>query len=207
MDTWRNLRFSYNCNFGAWQAGSACDTLRATMPIRINTRLRVETAQTARPRGKALLAATALLAMALILLWLDRGFGVYAATGLFWNEAPGAVVDASRSSVPVIEFATPDGATHRFREDYIQTCRNSRKFCFVRSFQLGEQVPVVYSPRNPERAYVHDWALYASVLGFFLELVLAFFMVLMAMVAVRRRPMEESVEFSSSGTDPWREDA
>lgn len=148
-----------------------------------------------RPRGKALFCGVVLLAMAMTLLWLDRGFAVYTATGLFWDEAPGIVTDAAIRSVPTIAFSTPDGAEHRFKEDYDKLCRGSRKFCYVRSFQLGEQVPVVYYSKQPERAYVHDWALYGSILGFLMDLMLTVLLVLMLAAALLwRKPMRASVK-------------
>lgn len=165
------------------------------MPITYKTRLKVESRQVSRPRGKALLAAITLLGMAMTLLWLDRGFAEYTFTGFLWDEAQGTVSDATNSSVPTIAFSTPDGASHEFKEDYIRLCRGSRRFSYVRSFQLGEQVPVVYNPKQPERAYVHDWALYGSILGFLLDAFLTVLLVLMLLAVARRRSVQAEIQF------------
>lgn len=166
------------------------------MPITLKTSWRVETRQPARPRGVRILCGTALLAMAAALLWIDRGFADYTVTGLFWNQAQGTVIEARNSSVPTIEFTTPDGVTHDFKEDYILLCGGSRRFCWMRDFTLGQQVPVVYKPQNPSRAYIHDEALYGSVLGFLADLVVSLLLVLLVLAAVRRRPIQASVQFS-----------
>jgi hypothetical protein len=76
---------------------------------------------------------------------------------------------SSNSSAPTIEFSTPEGASHQFSEDYILLCTGRRSFCYARNFTLGQQVPVVYDPARPERAFVHDWALTATVITVFLE--------------------------------------
>lgn len=172
------------------------------MPITFSTRISVETRQGTRPRGGALLAVFVLLAMAVILLWLDRGFAEYTMTGILWDQAQGTVVDATNNSVPTVEFSTPDGATHQFKEDYILLCQGSRRFCFVRSFQLGEQVPVVYNPQRPARAYIHDEALYGSVLGFFVDAILALLLVPMMIIAVRRKPMQATIQFGGDEIEP-----
>ncbi|HTX75479.1 MAG TPA: DUF3592 domain-containing protein [Terracidiphilus sp.] len=174
------------------------------MSITFRTSFKVETRQTPlapRSPGVRLMAGIVLLAMAATLLWLDRGFADYTVTGLFWDQAQGTVVDARNNAVPTIEFSTPDGATHGFKEDYILLCGGSRRFCVIRDFTLGEQVPVVYKPRDPSRAYVHDWALYASVLGFFVDLVATLLLLLLLFLAVRRKPIEASIQFGGSEID------
>jgi hypothetical protein len=171
------------------------------MPIRISgsTRIGIEERREQRPRGVALLAGTILLAGTVWLLWMNRGFAEYALTGIFWEKAQGTVVDVTHSyrptSRPIVEFSTPDGARHAFTEDYLQLCGHRRTFCFVRSFDPSEQVPVVYNPREPAQAYIHDWALFATVLSVFLEAGAAVLLALVMVVLVRRRPIEATVRF------------
>lgn len=167
------------------------------MPIIFRSSFRVETRQASRPRGVRVLAGTALLAMAAALLWIDSGFADYMVTGLFWNQTQGTVVEARNSSVPTVEFSTADGVTRDFKEDYILLCGGSRRFCWIRDFTLGQQVPVVYKPKNPSRAYIHDEALYGSVLGFLADADVSSLLLLMVLAALRHKPIQTSVQFNS----------
>jgi hypothetical protein len=133
---------------------------------------------------------------------INRGFADYALTGWFWNQTGGTVMDAASTSTPTIEFTTPDGATHEFREDYIILCQGKRSFCFIRDFDPGQQVPVVYNPGSPKMAYVHDWALSSTVITVFLETAAELFFVLMMVVMVRRRPIRAAVRFGGDEDEP-----
>lgn len=127
------------------------------------------------------------------------------ADGALLREGPGhgRRCDAqlqTPTSRPIVEFSTPGGARYAFTEDYVRLCRGRRSFCFVPSFEPGEQVPVVYNPRDPARAYIHDWVLLATVLTVFLEAGAALLLALMMVVLVRRRPIEATIRFG--GADP-----
>jgi hypothetical protein len=170
-----------------------------TMSFRISgsTRVSIAPRTEQKPRGVALLGGTILLVGVVWLLWVQRGFAEYALTGIFWDEAQGTVVDATHrsrnTSKPIVEFSTPDGAMHAFTEDYVRLCGGRRSFCFIRSFEPGEQVPVVYNPREPAQAYIHDWALFATVLTVFLEACAAALLALMLVALVRRRAIKATV--------------
>jgi Protein of unknown function (DUF3592) len=175
------------------------------MSIRINgsTRIALAPRTKQRPRRVAFLGGTILLIGLIWLLWMQRGFAEYALTGIFWEKAQGTVINLTHASTsksgttsrPIIEFATPDGRRYAFTEDYVRLCGHRRSFCFIRSFDPGEQVPVVYNPREPMQAYIHDWALSATVLTVFLEGGAALLLVLMMVVLARRRPIEAEVRF------------
>ena len=174
------------------------------MPIRISgsTRIAIGEREEQKRPGVAILGGMILLAGAVWLLWMNRGFAEYALTGIFWDKAEGTVVNTANgfrsTSRPTVEFATPDGAIQEFKEDYVRLCGGSRSFCFVRSFDPGEQVPVVYNPREPAQAYIHDWALSATVLTVFLEASAALLLALMMVVLVRRRPIGVTIRFGGN---------
>jgi hypothetical protein len=118
----------------------------------------------------ALLAGLVLLTMDVVLLLLGLGFAEYGLGGfLWWSQANGTVVNASNSSVPTVEFVADDGTLSQFHEDYIALCQTRRSFCWVRSFAVGQRVPVVYDRHDPSRAYIHDWALTANALTWVFE--------------------------------------
>jgi len=175
------------------------------MSVRISgsSRISIETPTEQKRTGVGFLGGTILLAGVVWLLWMQRGFAEYALTGIFWDKAQGTVVDVTHrssstpgpTSRPVVEFSTPDGTLHAFTEDYVRLCGHRRSLCFTRSFDPGEQVPVVYNPREPAQAYIHDWALFATVLTVFLEAGAALLLTLMMVVLVRRRPMQLTVRF------------
>ena len=174
------------------------------MPIRISgsTRIAIEEREEQKRPGVAILGGMILLAGAVWLLWMNRGFAEYALTGIFWDKAEGTVVNATHSSRstsrPIVEFSAADGDRYAFNEDYVRLCGGRRSFCFVRSFDPGEQVPVVYNPREPMQAYIHDWALSATVLTVFLEAGAALLLALMMVVLLRRRPIGVTIRFGGN---------
>ena len=151
-----------------------------------------------RSRSVRLLAAFALLAAGFWLLWINIGFARYAVTGLFWDDAGGTVLNSRTTSSPAIQFTTPDGAAHTFSEDYILLCQSRHSLCFVRTFQPGQFVPVVYDPTAPQRAYIHDWALTSGVMTWFLEAACTLFFALMIAVILRRKPLNASIRIGTN---------
>jgi hypothetical protein len=131
----------------------------------------------------------------LFLLDAHIGFASYAFTGIFRVRGGGTVVTPGTTSVPTVRFATPDGATHTFSEDYILPCSGRGSSCVTRNFTQGETVPVVYDPAVPERAFIHEWALLSNVVAWFLELGAELLFALMAAVAVTRRPLDLQFHF------------
>jgi hypothetical protein len=174
--------------------------LEARVRIEVKGNAKFETADAPPPsrQGKALLAIAALLAAALFLVWMNRGFADYALRGWRWSETEGTVTDASTTSAPTIAFSTPDGAKHAFREDYIILCGSRRSFCFMRNFDPGQQVPVVYDPHAPQAAFVHDWALKSGVITWFLEAGAAILLALM-MLALVKGNIRASVRLNAHG--------
>jgi hypothetical protein len=166
------------------------------MPVRIRTDIGVEQRGSS-PRGVRILAGFVLIAIVAALLWTQRGFAEFALLGNFWEETAGTVVKAADSSVPTIEFTTPDGATHSFSENYWILC-GRRSLCFRRNFTVGEQVPVLYDPKSPRTALVHDWALTATIISLFIEAGVGILLVLMMIVLIRKKPISASIEFSSA---------
>ena len=137
------------------------------MPVRFSYRIRVQSRETATTPGRrqlALLGCLVLFAACVVLLCVNIGFGRYAITGMFWTRTSGTVIASQTTWKPTIEFMAADGATHRFTEDYFLLCGGLRSFCYVRNFDPGETVPVVYDPAAPRAAFVDDWALRAGVL-------------------------------------------
>lgn len=105
------------------------------------------------------------LFMALLLgyLWFNFDFARYAVTGVFWKQTAGTVTSPGTTFEPTIRFEGIDGLSHFFSEDYILVC-SRRVPCWPRGLHQGEVVPVVYDPARPQRAFVHDWALFANIL-------------------------------------------
>ena len=165
------------------------------MSICLSFSSRVEARPSAgpKPRPAALFGGAALLLGALVLLYLNVGFASYALTGIFWARAEGVVTTPGTTSAPVIRFATPDGMTHSFSEDYVLLCGGRYTFCLARDFTQGEAVPVVYDPAVPQRAFIHDWALFASTVSWFIELGAAILFALMLAVAILQRPLRMGV--------------
>lgn len=174
-------------------------SIRISGSTRVGIEGNIEAGREQRRPGVAFLGGAILLAGVVWLLWMNRGFAEYALTGFFWDKAQGTVVDVTHSyrptSRPIVEFSTPDGAMHAFTEDYVRLCGHRRSFCFIRSFDPGEQVPVVYNPREPAHAYIRDWALFVTVLTVFLEAGAALILALMMAVLVRRRPRHATAQF------------
>lgn len=153
---------------------------------------------TPRRRGIALCACALLIACVIFLLWLNLDFGRYAVSGFFWERAEGTVLSSGTTSVPTIQFAAHDGATHRFTEDYIILCGGRGSLCFIRDFRQGEVVPVVYDPSAPQKAFVDDWALSAGIITFFAEATGGMILVLMFAVLLRQRPLQLSLRLGES---------
>lgn len=171
------------------------------MPVRITNRIQVRSlaARSTRSRPKAIFFCAILLAGVALLLWINRGFALYGLTGLFWSQAEGTVIKAEpNNSKPTIQFSTPDGSVYSFSEDYILLCGGSRTFCTIRDFTLGQQVPVVYDPTQPNLAFVHDWALTATVIDVFIEAGFGFLLVLMLAVLLIKKPLRVSMSFDSN---------
>ncbi|MGA7857565.1 MAG: DUF3592 domain-containing protein, partial [Terracidiphilus sp.] len=120
-----------------------------------------------RPTGAAL-GGVVLVVCAISFLWYNIGFARYALTGFLWERTSGIVQDASRTSTPTIQFSTSDGVSHQFKEDYILLCGGRSTFCWIRDFNPGEVVPVVYDPGSPQTAFVYDWALFSGVISWIL---------------------------------------
>lgn len=168
------------------------------MPVRFNTRIEVRS-QSQNRSATRILAGLLLISGALLLLWINRGFALYAATGLFWSRTEGRVVDARNMSTPTVQFTTADGTIESFKEDYVLLCGGRSSFCFVRNFSTGERVPVVFDPSAPQNAYIYDWALTSSVLTWFIVAGALVLFLVMTAAALVRRPFSASVSF---GRDP-----
>jgi hypothetical protein len=149
-------------------------------------------------RSGAILDCALLLAGAIFLVWVNIGFGLYALTGLLWVRTQETVMDSHKTSTPTIQFATRDGAVHLFNENYIILCEGRLSFCFIRDFAPGQVVPVVYDPAAPERAFVHDWALYSGVITWFLEAGAGLALAPIFAAQLRRRPLSFSVRMGRS---------
>jgi hypothetical protein len=118
-------------------------------------------------------------------LWHQIGFAMYAASGFSWIHTNGTVISSHTTTVPTIQFATRDGSPIAFKEDYYLMCH--RDFCFVRSFDPGQVVPVVYDPGVPARAYVYDWALFSNTITWFV--MAGIFLLLVLLVVGIRLPV------------------
>jgi hypothetical protein len=162
------------------------------MPVRIRANFTVRP-QARKRKPLALLAGMLLLLCGAYLVWQGRSFGRYAFTGFLWAPSAGVVISPARTSRPVIQFAGPDGAVHQFKEDYWRVCGQRLSFCFVRDFNPGQIVPVIYEPAAPDRAFVHDWALTAGVLSWFLEAGVLLLLALMMCAALIKQPLGLSV--------------
>jgi Protein of unknown function (DUF3592) len=134
------------------------------MRLTINANSRVTTRAV---RGPGILGAALLVAALIFLLSLRIGFARYAFTAFLWKHANGTVVSLRSTTNPTIQFAANDGP-HAFSEDYFLLC-GRRSLCFRRTFTPGEVVPVVYDPDAPNRAYVYDWALFATIVEWCIE--------------------------------------
>ena len=102
-------------------------------------------------------------------------------------------VDEIVASAPTIQFSTPDGATHSFREDYSSICGGYHSFCSIREFAPGEVVPVVYNPRAPQTAFVHDWALFVTAAKMFFYTGMGLLLALIMAANLTRKPIRDSI--------------
>jgi hypothetical protein len=150
------------------------------MRIAISTSSRLKTSASGSPRRTMLFLAL-LMAALIFLLALRLDFARYAFTAFLWKPADGVVLDPGRAWNPTIQFAAADGSRHTFVEDYGTLC-GRRSLCYRRSFTRGEGVPVIYDPGSPNRAFVHDWALYSTIFEWVVE---AFFLLLAALLMAR----------------------
>jgi hypothetical protein len=140
------------------------------MRISFNASLRATPPRLVLSRKTALLCGAILLLGDLCLLVCNFGFATYAMGGfLTWSHANGTVISATNSSAPMVEFVTDDGSVHQFSEDYILLCGARYSLCYIRDFTVGQRVPIVYAPRNPGRAYIHDFALIENSITWFFE--------------------------------------
>lgn len=160
---------------------------------RITTRMRPAS-------GKAIFGAVGLMAMFLVLLLLHLDFARYAFTAFAWEDAEGTVTSLRRTDDPAIRFVARDGTLHMFSEDYWLLCH--RSLCFTRNFTPGEIVPVVYDPGTPQRAFVHDFALYSTIFEWFVEAFFFSFFAFLLLAMLRGQSGHANVSFS---TDPTRE--
>jgi len=150
-----------------------------------------------RRRNAAMLGGILFVAGAILFLWLNIGFARFALAGFLWERTNGIVQDASRTSIPAIQFATSDGVSHSFKEDYILLCGGRSSMCWIRDFDPGQVVPVVYDPGYPQRAFVHDWALFAGVITWLLVACAGLFFALMTAVAFMKKPLKFSVQLGA----------
>lgn len=157
--------------------------------LRISTSVTTHRISGSKTGVGALLGCAVLLVGMVFLLYAHIGFASYAFTGVFWASTGGTVTTPDTTSAPTVQFATPDGAVHRFSEDYVLLCGGRGSFCMTRDFSHGETVPVVYDPAVPDRAFIHDWALLSNAVTWFLELGCELLLALMLAVAVTRRPL------------------
>lgn len=168
------------------------------MPLTFNARTTVRSVEAARSNrsGRALFGGICLLAACVLLVWLNFSFVRYAVTGFRWVEIDGTVVSLHRTSKPTIHFSAVDGASYNFSEDYYLICHRSP--CFVRYFQPGQIVPVIYDPSAPHRAFVRDWALSVGVLNCFAEGVIGAFLALFIFSLLAKKPINFSVRVSGN---------
>jgi Protein of unknown function (DUF3592) len=145
-------------------------------------------------RAGAVLGGVLLVAGAILFLWLNIGFARFALTGFLWERTSGIVQDASRTSIPTIQFVTSDGVSHLFKEDYILLCGGRSSMCLIRDFDPGQVVPVVYDPSSPQTAFVHDWALFAGVISWLLVACAGLFFALMTFLACTKKPLNLSIQ-------------
>lgn len=174
------------------------------MPVRfganISVRSRSTTGFAARSPGLVLLGLVLLVGGCIFFLWQEGGFALYALTGFRWIHTDGTVTNTRSTSNPKIQFIARDGSPVLFNEDYILLC-GRRSFCWIRDFQPGQVVPVVYDPTEPRRAYVHDWALFATALTWFLMAGIALLLALLACLRFIKPPASFSIRMGP-GFDP-----
>ena len=161
--------------------------------FRVVRQTRVGSSAGVQARSKlAIFGCAALLVGMLCMLWFNVGFWRYALTGYFWAETAGTVVSPGRTSTPIIQYKTKNGAIRSFSEDYVLLCGGRSSFCFIRDFDHGDTVPVVYDPSAPARVFVDDWALRANVISWFVEAGVALFLSLVLFLVVTRKSINVS---------------
>jgi len=135
--------------------------------VKVNVSVRSRTTRTLAFRQSPLLLIAAIFFGVGIplFLWHQIGFAMFAATGFSWIHTSGTVTSSRTTDRPIIQFTTRDGSPVAFKEDYYLMCHRSP--CFVRDFEPGQVVPVVYDPDAPTRAYVYDWALFSNTVEWF----------------------------------------
>jgi hypothetical protein len=156
--------------------------------------VRMRTTRTTAPRrGPLLFIAAIFFGVGIpVFLWYNISFAVYGVSGFSWIHTNGTVTSSRTTEVPTIQFTSRDGPPIAFTEDYIVMC-GSRSFCFRRSFDPGQVVPVVYDPGTPTRAYVYDWALFSNTITWFL---MAGFWLLFLLLFVGVRISSSTANFS-----------
>ncbi len=163
------------------------------LPSDFNADIAVESRASNR-RGAALLGGWLLIAGVIFLLAVNVGFARYALTGFLWIRTDGTVLSRNGTSTPTIQFATRDSINHQFKEDHILLCGGRRSICFIRRFSHGQVVPVVYDPGAPKRAFVYDWALFASVITWFTEAGAGLLLTLMMALLLAKKPLDVSIQ-------------
>jgi hypothetical protein len=175
------------------------------MPIRFSSNISIRSRSTTgfapQRRGMVLLGGMLLLAGCIFYLWQEGGFALYALTGFRWSHAEGTVTSPKRTSKPTIQFSAGDGSPVLFKEDYILLWGGRSSFCWIRDFQPGQVVPVVYDPGEPARAYVHDWALFATAISWFVVAGIGLFFALIMCVPFIKTPVNLSIGVQRSA-DP-----
>lgn len=74
-----------------------------------------------------------------------------------YDQSDRGATQGPTAAAPVILFQTPRGEAHRFR---------ATPYAAWLSFEIGDRVPVLYDPRNPENARVDSFVqLWAGVVG------------------------------------------
>jgi hypothetical protein len=167
--------------------------MRIRFSSNISLRSRPATGATNQRRGVVLLGGMLLLAGCGFFLWQEGGFALYALTGFRWIHVEGTVTSPRRTSKPTIQFTARDGSAVLFDEDYVRLCGGRRSFCFIRDFQPGQAVPVVYDPGEPTRAYVHDWALFATAISWFVVAGIGVLFALLMCVSSIKTPINLSI--------------
>jgi hypothetical protein len=169
------------------------------MPANFNLKINARDREAPASRSPiAVWGSFLLLAGSVLLVSININFGRYGLTWFLWNRADGTVTSPARTSKPTIRFATRDGVSQSFTENYVLLCGASRDFCAIRDFDPGQAVPVVYDPGAPERAFVYDWALFSGVISWFLELGCAFLFALIFAVMIARKPLSISFNIRRS---------
>lgn len=171
------------------------------MPARFNFSLRVQqqaSQGTPRRRSTAVAGCALLIAALIFLLWLRFDFARYAVTGFLWHQTEGTVINPRITSEPTIQFASRDGATHTFTEDYYLLCGRRSSICFIRDFSPGQIVPIVYNPSDPQTAFVDDWALSANVITWFTEAGALIVLAMITTVLLRNTPLQISFQLGKS---------